>query len=225
MTDFKDNSRIIKICNLCKEKKLLDCFYKHKHNPDGFTYSCKECIKIRVNKWYYNNLESTKYQRKQYREKNKTKIKKNKQEYYKHNKKRIKLKVFNYYNSNHAIILNKSREYYNKNRETSLASRRQWNIDNPERRREQRWLYKVRKKKQLGFLPKKYIDLLWYNQKGLCYYCQCNLEISGKHIEHMLPLSRGGLHDISNICLSCPNCNLSKGTKTDKEFLISHRDQ
>jgi 5-methylcytosine-specific restriction endonuclease McrA len=35
----------------------------------------------------------------------------------------------------------------------------------------------------------------------------------------MVPLSRGGTNDISNIVLACANCNLKKHTKTHAEFI------
>lgn len=43
-----------------------------------------------------------------------------------------------------------------------------------------------------------------------CYYC--GKRVSGKkaHIDHIVPLIAGGLHTASNLCASCPNCNLKK---------------
>jgi hypothetical protein len=67
------------------------------------------------------------------------------------------------------------------------------------------------------------LNQLWHEQRGFCYYCGELLYKtlnSVYHIEHKTPLSRGGTNDISNIVLSCAECNLRKGTKTDKEFLI-----
>lgn len=55
-----------------------------------------------------------------------------------------------------------------------------------------------------------------YNNK--CAYCgkDCLCEY---HIDHKLPLSRGGGNDIDNLALSCPTCNLKKNNKTDIEFI------
>ncbi len=38
-------------------------------------------------------------------------------------------------------------------------------------------------------------------------------------MDHMVPLSRGGLHCWTNVCLACPPCNLSKHDKTAEEFM------
>lgn len=53
--------------------------------------------------------------------------------------------------------------------------------------------------------------------EGKCVYCKINCENS-YHIDHKLPVSRGGDNSFDNLALACPHCNLSKGAKTDYEF-------
>ena len=48
-------------------------------------------------------------------------------------------------------------------------------------------------------------------QLNRCFYC--NQVIDKYHIEHIVPLSRGGYHHPCNITLSCPTCNLHKQDK------------
>ena len=57
---------------------------------------------------------------------------------------------------------------------------------------------------------------LKYNNR--CAYCgkDCT-EIY--HIDHILPLCRGGKNNIENLALSCPRCNYRKRNKTDIEFI------
>lgn len=43
-----------------------------------------------------------------------------------------------------------------------------------------------------------------------CYYCRLEFLISDLHIDHVIPLARGGPHAVSNLCTACPECNLSK---------------
>jgi hypothetical protein len=50
-----------------------------------------------------------------------------------------------------------------------------------------------------------------------CFYCQT--EEGPFHIEHMLPIARGGTSDFSNLTLACVPCNLSKGKLTAAEFI------
>lgn len=51
--------------------------------------------------------------------------------------------------------------------------------------------------------------------KAVCYYCQKTIPSKGLHFDHIIALANGGAHDVSNLCVSCPRCNL---TKQDKEI-------
>lgn len=62
-------------------------------------------------------------------------------------------------------------------------------------------------------------------QKSRCYYCRNKLK-KGKyqwHIDHVVPLSRGGSNDISNIVITCPTCNLKKNDKLPHEWAEGNR--
>jgi 5-methylcytosine-specific restriction endonuclease McrA len=69
---------------------------------------------------------------------------------------------------------------------------------------------------------------------GKCYYCGCDLpkdtdytddigrvysSVRNWHVDHMIPLSRGGDHNINNLVPSCGPCNMKKLTKTADEFM------
>jgi 5-methylcytosine-specific restriction endonuclease McrA len=62
------------------------------------------------------------------------------------------------------------------------------------------------------------LNALFIEQNGRCFYCG-EVLVGTPHIEHMIPISRGGSNYIENIVLSCPPCNLRKYTKTSEEFL------
>ncbi len=49
---------------------------------------------------------------------------------------------------------------------------------------------------------------------GVCAYCEGPYE----HLDHAIPLSRGGTGWPANLRPACASCNLSKHTKTPKEF-------
>jgi hypothetical protein len=52
-----------------------------------------------------------------------------------------------------------------------------------------------------------------------CVYCGCFITERSAHQDHRVPIARGGSDDISNIAVSCKNCNMRKHTLTDVEFL------
>ncbi len=50
----------------------------------------------------------------------------------------------------------------------------------------------------------------------ICVYCSS----SGKklHCDHIVPISRGGTNDLSNLATACERCNTSKGARTLEEW-------
>jgi 5-methylcytosine-specific restriction endonuclease McrA len=56
-------------------------------------------------------------------------------------------------------------------------------------------------------------------QKGSCVYCGMDLLRSKYHVDHIVPVSKGGSNGPGNIQLTCPTCNLSKGAKSHDEFV------
>ena len=55
---------------------------------------------------------------------------------------------------------------------------------------------------------------------GRCAYCH---KIARLQVEHVVPLSRGGLHRIGNIVPACARCNYSKHTSTVTEWRMRER--
>lgn len=53
-----------------------------------------------------------------------------------------------------------------------------------------------------------------------CEYCGRFVSPRKFHFEHKIPYSRNGKTDIVNGTVSCKNCNLQKGAKTDKEYFL-----
>lgn len=52
-----------------------------------------------------------------------------------------------------------------------------------------------------------------------CWYCGVSLDNIEIHIDHVIPLSHGGLNDTSNYALSCKFCNCQKFHYSVVEFL------
>lgn len=67
-----------------------------------------------------------------------------------------------------------------------------------------------------GFSTQDVFDLM-EDQEYRCFYCSTDLK-EDYHLDHKLPLSRGGLDTKENLCAACPTCNTRKGKKTHEEF-------
>ena len=55
------------------------------------------------------------------------------------------------------------------------------------------------------------------SQNWICVYCKKDIKDS-YHVDHIWPLGKGGKHEISNLQLLCPTCNVRKWMKDPKEF-------
>jgi 5-methylcytosine-specific restriction endonuclease McrA len=53
-------------------------------------------------------------------------------------------------------------------------------------------------------------------QDSECAYCGCDIS-EDFHVDHIIPLAKGGTNEPDNICLSCPTCNLQKSDRLDFE--------
>jgi 5-methylcytosine-specific restriction endonuclease McrA len=52
----------------------------------------------------------------------------------------------------------------------------------------------------------------------LCPYCRDFLDCKTCQIDHKVPISRSGVHELHNLCLCCARCNRIKGMLTAEEF-------
>jgi len=67
---------------------------------------------------------------------------------------------------------------------------------------------------------------VYHRDRGHCVFCNRDLTglvsiFNNKHFDHIVPLSEGGINDITNIQLLCETCNTGKGnrsTKSSKQY-------
>lgn len=102
--------------------------------------------------------------------------------------------------------------YYAKDPEHHRGRSAAWRRANPERHAEQENNRRARKRKATGSHTFADIELLQKGQGNRCWYCGADLT-DGYHIDHFVPLSKGGTNEPGNLRLACPNCNLKKSNK------------
>lgn len=65
------------------------------------------------------------------------------------------------------------------------------------------------------YIPEQLRNQVEERAGGICEYCQTQGRITvAKHIDRIIPVKKGGLTELSNLCLSCYVCNNSKKTFT-----------
>ena len=61
------------------------------------------------------------------------------------------------------------------------------------------------------------VQILLARQRRRCAACAVNVR-KNYHVDHIVPLARGGSNGPKNIQILCPHCNLSKGARDPIEF-------
>ena len=67
-------------------------------------------------------------------------------------------------------------------------------------------------------------EALFRSQGGRCMYCGAERDIREFQIDHMVPVVRGGPHEMANFQLLCGPCNNRKRDYTDEEFRQRYRE-
>ncbi len=97
------------------------------------------------------------------------------------------------------------------------AYMRKWIKDNPEKHRLADAKRKAMKRGNGIGNTKLIADWIrsWQSEKQVrCYWCNDNFALRHCHVDHIILLSKGGVHDIHNLCVSCEDCNRRKHDKS-----------
>ena len=132
-----------------------------------------------------------------------------------------------YYASNSDSVKNSVNLWVSKNKDKHSTYVQKWALENAERKKSSNSLWKknrkdlvnasiqkrrAAKKNQLGIVSCDIVEKLMGLQKCSCINCNKDLRL-GYHIDHMMPLSLGGIHSDENLQLLCPTCNIKKHNK------------
>lgn len=224
-----------KICSKCKKYKLFSEFGRCSKSKLKIKSACKSCLRLQ-NKEYAkqkrasmseidkkNHAKKCKYWREE-------KIKNNPkfyQEEYQKNIEKRRAAARKYYHNNINKCRARLKEYQNKNREKVRIISRNWKDKNPDKVQKyienNRNLYRESSRKRRAKI--KGSTIVYFSTADLmkrmsifgykCAYCKGNFD----HIDHVIPISKGGYHCLANLRPACENCNCSKHAKKLSDWL------
>lgn len=228
-----------KQCNKCQEKKILSNF---RIRNNKFINQCKQCEKqYRINnkdkrnaynkQWILDNKDKVK----EWKLNNKEKIKGYMRKYLANNKEQRARSVKKWSQSNKEKECEKQKRYRLRNKEIVLEREKKYRDMNRQKLLEKASAYKKTEKGKI--VSKNYNhkrrtiskqseietnELLKLEQNAkVCYWCNTSLKKKKVHIDHYVPLAKGGKHELSNLVISCQKCNLTKSAKDPIVFANS----
>jgi 5-methylcytosine-specific restriction endonuclease McrA len=113
----------------------------------------------------------------------------------------------------------KAKKWREDNPDRSALSAAQWAAGNRDRRVINEQRRRAKKIHSNGDLGPDSIKRLLVLQKGKCVVCLTDLKKTKHHLDHIMPLSKGGEHSMRNVQLLCPRCNLTKSAKHPVDFM------
>jgi 5-methylcytosine-specific restriction endonuclease McrA len=99
--------------------------------------------------------------------------------------------------------------WLSKNREKARANAKSWRLNNPEKAADNGRRRRARQFKAEGFHTADDVKRIGDKQKWKCHWCKTKTKTK-YHVDHIIPLSKGGSDWPSNLAISCPSCNVRK---------------
>ena len=217
----------LKVCPNCEIEKTVAEFYKAKGRKDGLQAYCKLCHREKQKACDAKHQDKRKQYYKQYGKENRERLHEYKVQWRKDNPEKEAQYRKTAFEKDPERLRGYLREWRARNIEKVRESDRQAaavkRAENPEKCKEinKRWRLKnplyikqknmariaAKKKATVGEVDYNYI---LQRDKRVCHICGVGVGQEELHFDHIIPISRGGSHENSNIAVSHAFCNLSK---------------
>jgi 5-methylcytosine-specific restriction endonuclease McrA len=119
--------------------------------------------------------------------------------------------------ANRTQLSESNRRWYAENKQARKVSIQKWKAKNPDTLRAIKHNYRAKLADRGKFTAADVRDLMAV-QKGKCAHPWCRVALKKYHVDHMIPVSSGGLNVKSNLQLLCQPCNNKKWAKHPVDF-------
>jgi 5-methylcytosine-specific restriction endonuclease McrA len=180
-----------KVCRECAIEKPVRQFNKSTNYADGRTNSCRACLKAYAARLAAKETSEHRTER-----------------LAKHRARTAKWKQEN---------RDKVRASTARSRLRNTERHKRWRKANPDK-----WAAVVRardgrRRGGIGAIGGRKMREWVEAQKKACHWC--GKPCAGNfHVDHIIPLRRGGAHEARNLCIACPSCNQRKHAKDPIDF-------
>jgi len=101
--------------------------------------------------------------------------------------------------------------YYQEHKDEIATQVKAWAKANPDKI----WGKNARRRarKRGAFVQRVSRAVVFERDRGRCHLCGKKVDPKNWHLDHIVPLARGGEHSYRNVAVSCPGCNMGKHIK------------
>lgn len=186
--------------------------------------TCMECQREKSRARYPDRDRDAERERlRVWKKNNREKVRGEAREY--NNRPEIKARQKAYYADNYEHIREGRLARYAEQRQGRIAYSKAWCEANPDKAREHSRMgmcvRRARKRGAGGTHTATDLAAILKVQGNRCAYCRTSLNGIAKHVDHIIPLKRGGSNARSNLQYLCRPCNQSKGAKHPVDYARS----
>lgn len=202
-------------------------YKQHRNNKEQVCPDCQEAYSKYQREYRIKNAKTLKEKRTAYRIKNKKVIAEKDRLRFQANPQRGKESSKRWLEKNRKRQNQTLRDWYNNNKERNLENGRKWRKENLKKARandakKSRKRRAIKNNNSFDFYTEEQV-LLFYGTK--CHICKIAIDLSaprwsavkgfelGLHIDHLVPLAKGGSDTLENVRPAHAVCNLRKGAK------------
>jgi 5-methylcytosine-specific restriction endonuclease McrA len=192
-----------KVCSRCRQLLPQRAFAIDSGRVDGLYPYCTDCHREKNRRSYLKAREKRLAKAAAYRDDNRAAIRQYATVYNRRNRLSIAAQARLHRKTNQAAVRSSNRRHYELHKSDYLEANH--------RRRA--------RKHTNGPVERIYRRVVWTRDNGCCYLCGNSVALADMHLEHKIPLSKGGQHTYANVGCACAACNLAKHAKTPEEYL------
>lgn len=190
----------MKTCTVCGEVKDESEFYSRGNGKSRA--DCKVCTRARTASYYKANLEAGRASRRAY---------------YQRTRDRWRAYFRDHYRANRdqRAMAHKLWRFNNRDRDRELSRRSQQRRYWRDPAKSRAYVASLAAKRRMSAPGAEFVDrrVVYERDGGICHICGAMTPAHSFHVDHIIPLSRGGRHAYDNVACSCPSCNMRKGNR------------
>lgn len=216
------NKSLRRQCLTCEKERLHRHAVEHKSEKSEYDkkYRAANQEKILADKkrYYLEHKEQIALYHREYARQHREQKRAYCRAYNQANKERIRARQRQYDHEHREERRAQQRAYWASNRDHLLEYHRQYHKEHPEYRKAQKSRRRSLEYAGNGSFSHADVRMLFHSQNGRCWWCGKRIKDKRYHVDHRIPLVRGGTNNPENLCISCPDCNLQKGAKLPQEW-------